>query len=143
MTEHHWTELAASYALGALDPAERVEFERHLETCPECRAEVQAFHEVAGRLAQGAPPAAPPAELRERVLREARQVRPLPARRRPWLPWVAAAAGVLAILGGFESWRAREEARALRNTLAATQAERDSTKRVLAAVFDSTVAVAD
>src|SRR5262249_10945618 len=52
MTDHRWTELAAPYALGALDSGERVDFERHLETCAECRAEVQAFREVAGRLAQ-------------------------------------------------------------------------------------------
>ena len=123
MTEHRWTELAAPYALGALDPAERAEFERHLETCASCRAEVQSFHEVSGLFARGVAQATPPAELRARVLRQARRARPA------ILPWAAAAAVVLAILGGFGYWRAREEL--------------DSTKYVVAALLDSSVAITD
>jgi anti-sigma-K factor RskA len=143
MTEHSWKELAAPYALGALDRVERAEFERHLETCAECRADVQSFHEVAGQLGQSVTPTAPPRELRERVLREARQVRPLPVRRFVVLPWAAAAAVVLAILGGLGYWRATNEASTLRSSLATAEAERDSTRQVLAAVLDSTVATAD
>ena len=123
MTEHRWTELAAPYALGALDPAERAEFERHLETCASCRAEVQSFHEVSGLFARGVAQATPPAELRARVLRQARRARPA------ILPWAAAAVVVLAILGGFGYWRAREEL--------------DSTKYVVAALLDSSVAITD
>jgi anti-sigma-K factor RskA len=146
MTEHSWKDLAASYALGALDRVESAEFERHLETCPECRAEVQSFQEVAARLVQGATPATPPPELRERVLREAHRVRPLPVRRvvLPWAP-AAAAAVVLALIGGYGYWRASDnarDARALRDSLAVARAERDSTQQVLAAVLDSTVATA-
>src|SRR5438046_722381 len=65
-TEHRWTELAAPYALGSLDPGERAEFERHLETCASCRVEVQSFREVSGLLARGVAHATPPAELRAR-----------------------------------------------------------------------------
>jgi anti-sigma-K factor RskA len=144
MTDHRWTELAAAYALNAVDPAEQAEFERHLETCAECLAEVQAFGEVAGSLAQSVAPAAPPAELRDRVLRRAREVRPLPVRRRPTaLIWAAAAAVVVAMLGGYGYWRASSEARALRSSLAAAEAERDSTRQVLAALLDSSVATTD
>jgi anti-sigma-K factor RskA len=144
MTAHTWTELAAPYALGALDSAERVEFERHLETCAECRAEVQAFREVAGSLADGVAPGAPPAELRERVLRDARQVRPLPVRRRPvLLPWAAAAGFVLAILGGLGYWQATKQADALREALAAMESDLDSTRQVIGALLDSTVVTTD
>ena len=144
MTAHSWTELAAPYALGALDSTERVEFERHLETCAECRAEVQGFREVAGSLAQGVAPAAPPAELRERVLREARKVRPLPVRRRPaLLPWAAAAAILLALLGGYGYWRASRDARELREILATTRSQLDSTQQIVSALLDSTVAITD
>ncbi|HEY3219241.1 MAG TPA: anti-sigma factor [Gemmatimonadales bacterium] len=143
MTEHRWTELAAPYALGSLDAEERAEFERHLETCASCRAEVQSFREVSGLLAQTVPPATPPAELRERILRAARQVRPLTPRRRTILPWAAAAAVVLAILGGFGYWRAENEARVLRTRLDVAQSQLDSTKYVVAALLDSSVAITD
>ena len=123
MTEHRWTELAAPYALGSLDAEERAEFERHLETCASCRAEVQSFREVSGLFARGVAHATPPAELRARVLRQARRARPA------ILPWAAAAVVVLAILGGFGYWRAREEL--------------DSTKYVVAALLDSSVAITD
>ncbi|MCH0567105.1 MULTISPECIES: anti-sigma factor domain-containing protein [unclassified Streptomyces] len=59
--------LAAPYALDALEPAERVRFERHLARCERCAAEVRALGEDAVRLAWSAA-AAPPAALRERVL---------------------------------------------------------------------------
>ncbi len=144
MTGHSWMELAAPYAVGALDPAERVEFERHLETCAECRADVQGFREVTGQLAHGVTPSAPPTELRDRVLRRAREVRPLPVRRRPTaLIWAAAAAVVVAMVGSYGAWRASSEARALRSSLAAAEAERDSTRQVLAALLDSSVATTD
>ena len=137
MTEHRWTELAAPYALGSLDPEERAEFERHLETCASCRAEVQSFREVSGLLALGVAPATPPAELRARVLRHARRTRPA------ILPWAAAAAVVLAILGGFGYWRAANEARVLRTRLDVAQSQLDSTKYVVAALLDSSVAITD
>ena len=59
--------LAAPYALDALEPPERVRFERHLKGCDRCAAEVRALSEDAVRLAWST--AAPaPAAMRERVL---------------------------------------------------------------------------
>ena len=41
MTEHEdFQDLLGAYALDAVDPTERDEIERHLATCPRCRAEV-------------------------------------------------------------------------------------------------------
>jgi anti-sigma factor RsiW len=79
-------ELSAAYALDALDPAEREEFELHLSTCERCRADVASFTGTAAALAYAAPPADPPAQLREEILRRAREDGPravvLPFRRR-------------------------------------------------------------
>ncbi|MEU1272392.1 anti-sigma factor [Streptomyces sp. NPDC005799] len=59
--------LAAPYALDALEPAERVRFERHLKSCPSCAAEVRALSEDAVRLAWSTA-AQPPPAMRDRVL---------------------------------------------------------------------------
>ncbi|MEU6525905.1 anti-sigma factor [Streptomyces sp. NPDC046924] len=59
--------LAAPYALDALEPAERVRFERHLGSCQRCAAEVRVLAEDAVRLAWSTAAPAPPA-LRDRVL---------------------------------------------------------------------------
>lgn len=62
-------ELAALYALGALDEDERHDFERHLaEGCAACAAELRECEETVSRLALAAPPADPPAPLREKLL---------------------------------------------------------------------------
>jgi hypothetical protein len=41
----------AAYVLDALEPAERVEFEAHLATCPQCRARVDELMPLPGLLA--------------------------------------------------------------------------------------------
>lgn len=80
--------LAAPYALDALEPGERRRFEKHLDTCARCAAEVRALAEDAVRLAWST--AAPaPAALRERVLAAVRATpqEPAPAREHtPQLP---------------------------------------------------------
>jgi anti-sigma-K factor RskA len=59
--------LAAPYALDALEPAERVRFEKHLKGCAACAAEVRALSEDAVRLAWSTAAPAPTA-MRDRVL---------------------------------------------------------------------------
>jgi anti-sigma-K factor RskA len=59
--------LAAPYALDALEPDERRRFERHLQGCLRCEAEVRELSEDAVRLAWSTTAPAP-AALRERVL---------------------------------------------------------------------------
>ena len=46
-----WHVLTGSYALDALPEPERAEFERHLQHCPSCEAEVRGLRETAARLA--------------------------------------------------------------------------------------------
>jgi anti-sigma-K factor RskA len=65
-------ELTAGYALDALDPEEREEYERHLAGCTRCQEELAAFWEVTGALAVASDGPAPPPGLRERILEAAR-----------------------------------------------------------------------
>lgn len=73
--------LAAPYALDALEPAERVRFERHLKSCDRCAAEVRDLAEDAVRLAWSTATPAPPA-LRDRVLAAVRTTAQEPAPQR-------------------------------------------------------------
>lgn len=59
---------AALYALGALDGEEARAFERHVEGCETCAAELREFLCVAADLALAVAPAEPPAEVRSRLL---------------------------------------------------------------------------
>lgn len=68
-------ELAALYAVDALEPAERAAFEKHLARCPQCREEVAGYAEASEHLASAAA-AEPPAELRASVLSAIHGIRP-------------------------------------------------------------------
>jgi anti-sigma-K factor RskA len=99
--------LTGAYALDALDDTERRMFEEHLETCADCRAEVAEFAATAAYLGM-AVAVQPPAQLRDRVLTQIRQVRQLPPARSNVVPLravsrrrfnlMAAAASILAVL---------------------------------------------
>jgi anti-sigma-K factor RskA len=93
-------DLAAAYALGALDRTEAHAFEAWLATHPEASAEVAEFREVAALLALGQQDA-PRATLRDAVVNSVRapqrrmDVR-VPPRARPWFPLALAASLLLA-----------------------------------------------
>jgi anti-sigma-K factor RskA len=98
-------DLTPAYALDALDERERAEYEAHLATCEECRVELASLQESASSLAYAVPAPAPPPQLRERILEQARSERsnvvPL---RRPRVNYVlgtvaAVAAAVAVALG--------------------------------------------
>jgi anti-sigma-K factor RskA len=106
-------QLAAAYALDAVDERERAEFEAHYPTCAVCRPEVTGFRETLSQLAE-ATAVAPRASLKAEVMAEigtTRQLSPLlPAavtdltkfrqRRRQMLRTVAAAAVLILIAAG-------------------------------------------
>ena len=100
MSDHEWLASASGYALDALDPGERAAFEAHLAQCAICRDEVRTLRETAALLAHAAPvPSGPAAALRDRVLAEARRVRPIGTARRA-VPWLVAAAALVVLAVG-------------------------------------------
>jgi anti-sigma factor RsiW len=119
VTDHDLHMLTGAYAADALDPAEREVFERHLETCDSCRAEVAELQATTARLAVGVS-AAPPAALRDRVMAEVGRTRQLAPdgevvrlderRTRPWYrqPATAAAAVLLVVAVGLGGWAVQE-----------------------------------
>lgn len=71
--EHErWREHVAPYMLGALEPEEAAEFERHLEGCERCRSEVRWFGTAVESLPESVPRHEPPADLRARLMAEVR-----------------------------------------------------------------------
>ena len=101
-------EMAAGYALDALEPADEQRFLRHAAGCRRCGDLAAGFRQVAGALAETAPPAWPSSRLGDRILAAAaaapepaghRRVVPLRRRgqrRRRKLAALAAAAAILA-----------------------------------------------
>ncbi len=78
-------ELAGLYVLGALSAADRADFEVHLATCATCAAEVRSFEQIPPALAQLAPPAQPPADARQWILKA---IQTAPPETRVWTPSV-------------------------------------------------------
>lgn len=73
MSEAHDCGLdAAAYVLGALEPAEAERFERHLQGCVVCQAEVASLQEAADALPLAVPAQRASSQLRQRVMAEVR-----------------------------------------------------------------------
>ena len=154
MTHEMHLESAAAYALGALDAGDRASFEAHLAECDECRKAVADYRNGAGLLVHAVATGRPSDgdALRRRVVREASGVRPLSTAeslrssraevRRPFAPWLAAAACLLIAVSSGVAWRrTQREAERLTLDLASARAgiaARDST---IAAFFGPEVHV--
>jgi anti-sigma-K factor RskA len=119
-------ELAAGYALDALEPADEQRYLRHAGDCPACAQALAGFREVAAALADTTPAVAPRPQLADRIMAAAladldvgrrrgsqpadaaaapgdalpRGVVPLRPRPRRWLRPVTAAAAAALIAGG-------------------------------------------
>jgi anti-sigma-K factor RskA len=72
MEHQEYQELLALYALDALDASEARALETHLNTCAACSAELAGLREAAALLAHASTPAEPRAQVRERILNDAR-----------------------------------------------------------------------
>lgn len=80
--QDHVHDLAAAYALDALDELERARFERHLDGCSACTREVRDFAETAAWLGAAAA-VQPPPGLHDRVLDAIGRTRQLSPRHSP------------------------------------------------------------
>ena len=97
MIDEHHEELASLYVFGLLESAELAEFELRLAQNPALARRVHELREASCQLAFTAPDAAPPPELRARLLHRLetaaawRAEKLLPFRLPVWIPWAAAA----------------------------------------------------
>lgn len=130
MTEHTFLELAAPFALDALDPEDRRDFEAHLAECEVCEREVMAYREVVGLLAYAAEGATPPSGLKSRVVRQTEGSRAVERRAQIRVAWLAAAASLTLAAGlGWYAWGGRSARMELELELATAEsviAARDS-----------------
>jgi anti-sigma-K factor RskA len=114
---HH---LTGAYVADALPPQEELLFERHLDECSLCAAEVRELRETTARLALAAAQQPPPG-LRQQVLAEIGSVRQqpppvvaLPEQRRArgtWLLRIAAVVVALAIIAALGTVIIRQQDR--------------------------------
>ncbi|MDX6724846.1 MAG: hypothetical protein QOD73_3250 [Solirubrobacteraceae bacterium] len=101
-TDHdRWADSLGAWMLGALPDDEAEGFRTHLQGCATCRDEAASLQVAVDALPASAPPMAPPAALKERVMavveREASLLqaagpdadRPAPARPRRRLAWLS------------------------------------------------------
>jgi anti-sigma-K factor RskA len=101
-----WSEELAAYMLGALDPREAEDFERHLEGCEHCREEMRWLQPAVHALPEEVERTEPPPQLRASLMAEVRadaeaETRPAPARparSRRWFLKPAVGFAVLALL---------------------------------------------
>ncbi len=70
MIDQHPFDLLAGYALGSLGEDDLLIVARHLPGCAICRAEVNAYFEVADQLALSVTPHTPPPGLKDRILQQ-------------------------------------------------------------------------
>ena len=109
MSEDRYAEWDAAYVLGSLTPDERLEYERHLETCDRCTAAVAELVGLPGLLAKlpadqaveiAAPDGRPDTRPESTLAAVAHRVRHRRRRRRAWVAVTAGLAVVAAVLGG-------------------------------------------
>ena len=160
LQRHDLHTLTGSYALDALQGEELGEFERHLNHCASCPAEVRGLRETAARLAL-ATAERPPAAMRERVLSLAERTRQMPpitderparrvatrqARRtrRIWIPRISAAVAAVSLAAAVvlgidvagtrnQLSSAQSQLSSIRNQLASAEAHNHDITAVLAA----------
>jgi anti-sigma-K factor RskA len=135
MSHSEFEELAAGYVLGALEPDDEHDFQRHLGGCATCEANVRELEAVAGELAYAVPPVDPPDTLWAGIRREIEpEAAPRGATRRParpartgrrgrrLLPGLAVAAAIL-MVAVLSVWNLslRDENAAIRDRVAALE----------------------
>ena len=131
MDRHTIHELAAAYAMNALEDDERKRFEAHLAHCTVCAEELESLRPAAAALAYAIEGPAPPPALRKRLLKAVRSEHPstvVPFRQRLAAPAFAAmAAAAVCTAVGLGIWAA-----SLHNSLDQARSARQANTRILA-----------
>ncbi|HET7417533.1 MAG TPA: anti-sigma factor [Solirubrobacterales bacterium] len=103
--EHNrWSEDLAAYMLGALEPGEAADFERHLEGCERCQAEMRWLEPALHSLPETVERQEPPPRLRESLMADVRAEAPAERKQERrslfpgWLLKPAAGFAVVALL---------------------------------------------
>jgi len=150
LAHEQFEDAVASYAIDALDPADRQAFETHLSTCAQCQAELAEMRRVVAGIGLATEPVAPPAMLKARTITyatgqsgddrgseraPARAVpfpQPKPVPRPSFVPWlVAAASVVIALASGLYAWSLRSRVTALEEIATAASAQADRLRKEL------------
>ena len=129
MNHEPYDTLAATYAVGALDGQERVEFERHLAAgCDACEATLRESGETLAALARSRPPMIPPPAVKEELMRRIAATTPVrreASRPRP-LVWavgtIAAMIAAAAFTGTYVATRYEAQLGAMARESAALRA---------------------
>ena len=134
-------ERTEAYALGALDPEERVALEVHLASgCPDCTKAVEEARWLVSQLAYTAPEAAPSDMLKGRLMQTVRaeaqsQAKPHAMPSRSAIPlWLWAGVAALLVFSIYSAWntrRLRDEIREANNRAAALLEKRQETEQEL------------
>lgn len=98
-----WSEDLAAYMLGALEPGEAAELERHLDGCERCREEMRWLEPALHSLPESVERQEPSRQLRQSLMAEVRAdarpaERPARVRSRRWLLKPAVGFAVVALL---------------------------------------------
>ena len=108
MTPDQYTDLCELYALGALDSDERVEFEKHLSGCADCREGLQKAVELNEMIYSATPKVEPNPQVRKRILAGFGQ----PAKSSHHaLNWGLALAFAASLILGFVAWNSERTQR--------------------------------
>jgi len=84
---NRWSEDLAAYMLGALEPREAAEFERHLDGCERCQGEMRWLEPALHSLPESVERHQPPPQLRQALMAEVRaDVEPEESEDRGFLP---------------------------------------------------------
>ena len=108
MTPDEYTDLCELYALGSLDADERLDFERHLSGCSDCREGLSRALELNEMIFSATPRVEPSPQLRRRVLAGFGAQTKSPRQAFQWAIGLAAAAAlVMAVI----AWNSERTAR--------------------------------
>ncbi|HEU4738554.1 MAG TPA: anti-sigma factor [Solirubrobacterales bacterium] len=99
---NRWSDDLAAYMLGALEPGEAAELERHLEGCERCREEMRWLEPAVHSLPESVERREPPKQLRHSLMAEVRAdvpaKEPVRSRSRRWVLKPAVGFAVVALL---------------------------------------------